>query len=57
MTSTNGGQPNQSFRDRTKVVVGGQPIDEKVSEYMGADYYGADAPAGVRICREIYAME
>jgi methanogenic corrinoid protein MtbC1 len=43
------------LRDRTKVIVGGQPIDEKVSEYVGADYYGSDAPAGVRICKEIYA--
>jgi len=43
------------IRDRVKVVIGGQPIDEKVSEYVGADYYGADAPAGVRICKQIYS--
>lgn len=41
-------------RDKIKVVIGGQPIDEKVCEYVGADYYGADAPAGVRICKQIY---
>jgi len=46
-----------NVRDKVKVVVGGQPIDEKVCEYVGADYYGADAPAGVKICREIYARE
>ena len=44
------------IRDRVKVVIGGQPIDEKVCEYVGADHYGADAPAGVRICRQIYAL-
>jgi methanogenic corrinoid protein MtbC1 len=44
-----------NVREKVKVVVGGQPIDEKVSEYVGADYYGVDAPAGVRICKEIYA--
>jgi len=42
------------IRDRVKVVIGGQPIDEKICEYVGADYYGSDAPAGVRICKQIY---
>jgi methanogenic corrinoid protein MtbC1 len=41
------------IRDQIKVVIGGQPIDEKICEYVGADHYGADAPAGVRICKEI----
>jgi len=44
------------MRDQIKVVIGGQPIDEKVCEYVGADYYGADAPAGVRICKQIYGQ-
>jgi methanogenic corrinoid protein MtbC1 len=44
------------IRDRVKVVIGGQPIDEKVCEYVGGDYYGTDAPAGVRICKQIYAQ-
>ena len=42
------------IRDQVKVAIGGQPIDEKICEYVGADYYGADAPAGVRICEQIY---
>lgn len=42
------------IRDQIKVVIGGQPIDEKIREYIGADYYGVDAPAGVRICKQIY---
>jgi methanogenic corrinoid protein MtbC1 len=44
------------IRDRVKVVIGGQPIDEKVCDHVGADYYGPDAPAGVRICKEIYTQ-
>ena len=44
------------IRDQVKVVIGGQPIDEKICEYIGADYYGTDAPAGVRICKQIYAQ-
>lgn len=44
------------IRSNVKVIIGGQPIDEKVREYVGADYYGSDAPAGVRICREIYGQ-
>jgi len=42
------------IRDKVKVIVGGQPIDEEVCKYVGADYYGTDAPAGLRICRQIY---
>jgi methanogenic corrinoid protein MtbC1 len=44
------------LRDRVKIVIGGQPIDEKVCEYVGADYYGADAPSGVRICKQIFTQ-
>jgi methanogenic corrinoid protein MtbC1 len=42
------------LRDRVKVIIGGQPTDEKVREYIGADYYAPDAVAGVKICKEIY---
>jgi methanogenic corrinoid protein MtbC1 len=44
------------LRDQIKIVIGGQPIDEKVCEYVGADYYGADAPSGVRICKQIFTQ-
>jgi methanogenic corrinoid protein MtbC1 len=44
------------IRHKIKVVIGGQPIDEKICEYVGADYYGADAPAGVRICKQIHGQ-
>lgn len=39
------------------VIIGGQPTDEKVREYVGADYYALDAIAGVKICKEIYAQQ
>jgi methylmalonyl-CoA mutase cobalamin-binding domain/chain len=44
------------IRDKVKVIIGGQPTDEKVREYVGADYYALDAVAGVKICKEIYAQ-
>lgn len=44
------------IRDQVKVIIGGQPTDEKVREYVGADYYAPDAVAGVKICKEIYAQ-
>ena len=43
------------IRDRVKVIIGGQPTDGKVREYVGANYYAPDAVAGVKICKEIYA--
>jgi methanogenic corrinoid protein MtbC1 len=42
------------IRNKVKVIVGGQPIDEEVCKYVGADYYGSDAPTGVRICKQVY---
>jgi methanogenic corrinoid protein MtbC1 len=45
------------IRDQITVLIGGQPIDEKICEYVGADHYGADAPSGVRICKQIYAQK
>ena len=42
------------IREQVKVIIGGQPTDEKVREYVGADYYALDAVAGVKICKDIY---
>jgi methylmalonyl-CoA mutase cobalamin-binding domain/chain len=44
------------IRDQVKVIIGGQPTDEKVRDYVGADYYALDAVAGVKICKDIYAQ-
>ena len=45
------------IRNKVKVIIGGEPIDEQVRDYVGADYYGPDAPTGVKICKEIYAQQ
>ena len=44
------------IRNDVKVIIGGQPVDEQVCAYVGADYYGLDAPTGVRICKQIYGQ-
>ena len=40
------------LRDQVKIMVGGAQVSEKVKEYAGADAYGPDAMAGVRLCRQ-----
>jgi len=40
------------FRDGIKIMVGGGTVDEKVREYSGADAYGADAVAAVKLSIE-----
>ncbi len=42
------------IRNRVKIIIGGAPTDEQVRDYSGADYYALDAPAGVKICQQIY---
>ena len=44
------------IRNQVKVIIGGQPTDEEVREYVGADFYAPDAVVGVKICKEIYAL-
>jgi methanogenic corrinoid protein MtbC1 len=43
------------LRSATKVIIGGGPVDEQVVQYTGADAYGSDAQAAVRISREMMA--
>jgi 5-methyltetrahydrofolate--homocysteine methyltransferase len=40
------------LRDQIKIMVGGGTVDEKVKEYTGADAYGADAVAAVKLSRK-----
>ncbi|MCX7965957.1 MAG: cobalamin-dependent protein [Syntrophorhabdaceae bacterium] len=40
------------LRDRTKIMIGGGQIDERVREYVRADAYGKDAIAAVNLCRK-----
>ena len=43
---------NAGLRDQIKIMVGGGTVDEKVKEYTGADAYGADAVAAVKLSNE-----
>jgi methylmalonyl-CoA mutase cobalamin-binding domain/chain len=40
------------LRGKVRIMVGGGQVTDKVKDYTGADAYGADAVAGVRLCRE-----
>ena len=40
------------LRGQVKIMIGGGQMSEKVKEYAGADAYGPDAMAGVRLCRQ-----
>ena len=39
---------------KTKVMVGGAVLTEDYSEKIGADFYAADARAGVEIARKVF---
>lgn len=42
----------EGLRDTVKIMIGGGPINEDVCKYTGADAWGADAQAAVKICNE-----
>ena len=39
------------LRDSVKIMIGGAPMDEAAAIYVGADAYGADATAAVRLAK------
>lgn len=41
------------LRQKVKVVIGSNRIDESTKEYIGADAWTNDAATGVRICKQI----
>jgi 5-methyltetrahydrofolate--homocysteine methyltransferase len=41
------------LRERVHIMVGGAPVDAKFAREIGADFYGADAPAGSAHAREV----
>ena len=43
---------NAGLSDGVKIMVGGGTVDEKVKQYSGADAYGADAVAAVKLSIE-----
>jgi 5-methyltetrahydrofolate--homocysteine methyltransferase len=40
-----------SLRDQVKIIIGGAPVSEVYAKKIGADAYGADAGAAVRIAK------
>lgn len=40
------------LRDKVKIMIGGGVVTEKVKEYAGADAYGPDAVAAVKLCKQ-----
>jgi 5-methyltetrahydrofolate--homocysteine methyltransferase len=40
------------LRERVKIMIGGAPMDETVTRYIGADAYGRDAAAAVRLAKK-----
>ncbi len=39
------------LRDRVRIMIGGAPMDETAAKYVGADAYGRDASAAVRLAK------
>ncbi|HET6450214.1 MAG TPA: cobalamin-dependent protein [Spirochaetia bacterium] len=39
------------LRDRVKIMIGGAIMDSSVAQYVGADAYGADATAAVKLAK------
>lgn len=40
------------LRDQVKIMIGGSQIDERVRAYTGADAYGSDAMAAVKLAKQ-----
>jgi len=40
------------LRDKVKIMIGGAPMDDAVVEYIGADAFGLDAAAAVRLAND-----
>jgi 5-methyltetrahydrofolate--homocysteine methyltransferase len=51
MKSTVEAMREAGVRDRVKIMIGGSIMDEQAAKYAGADAYGADATAAVRLAK------
>jgi len=40
------------FRDKVKIMIGGSQVNDEIARYVGADAYGEDAMAAVRLSKE-----
>lgn len=52
MKATIDGLAAAGQRDRVKVMIGGSPVDQQVQDYTGADGWGRDAAAALRLAAE-----
>jgi trimethylamine corrinoid protein len=52
MKSTIKAIENAGLRGKVKIMIGGGTIDERVRDYVGADAFGFDAMAAVRLAKE-----
>ena len=52
MKSTVDGIAAAGLRDRVKIMIGGAPVDENVRAYTGADGWGGDVGAAIRLAAE-----
>ncbi len=41
------------LRDKVKIMIGGAPVTDEVSERIGCDFFGEDAVANVNFAREV----
>ena len=52
MKETVDGLKEAGLRDTLKIIVGGNPVSQDSSEYIGADAYSTNASVGVNICKK-----
>ncbi|MDA8211788.1 MAG: cobalamin-dependent protein [Clostridia bacterium] len=45
------------LRDKVTIVIGGYPVNERIREYTGADYFETDAVKAVKLFKRIAAKE
>jgi len=51
------GLKKEGIRSNVKVIVGGSPINQEFADSIGADGYGATAPEGVKIAKELLGID
>jgi 5-methyltetrahydrofolate--homocysteine methyltransferase len=44
------------LRSKVKVIVGGSPINQEFADSIGADGYGATAPEGVKVVKQLLGI-
>jgi 5-methyltetrahydrofolate--homocysteine methyltransferase len=42
-----------NLRDKVKVMIGGAPVDSEIAKRIGADGYGYNAPAAVKLAKQL----